>query len=225
MEIIKITLLTACIGFGSLSYASDLTVTNTFEAYTPASAAEVNQNFDDVKRAVDDNNARISENQNSISSNTSSITDNATSISTLRQGISVYDGEIRVGALLTYLVNVHALFFMSDEGYIEHYVPEVYDSISFLTTNCTGQAYYYPNFSLPSSNGFVVSTTNSGLYEKVYVQPSAIVTAVVLQSHLNNDVCTTSSGGGSSSYYEALPNDEAITGFPNSYSGSLRIGY
>jgi len=43
-----------------IAYGGSVTLTNTFTADSPAVAAEVNQNFGDVKTAVDDNDARIS---------------------------------------------------------------------------------------------------------------------------------------------------------------------
>ena len=223
MEITKITLAATCIGFGSLAYASELTVTNIFEANTPASAAEVNQNFDDVKQAVDDNDLRIITNEARVSSNEADISNNSNSINSIRQSVSVYDGSTRVGALLTYFVNTHALFILSDTGYVEEYVPEAFNTVIFTTSDCTGQGYYFPNFSLPSSNGFVVSTSNTGGYGKIYIAPNSTMASVSRLSQLSNDNCVVASG--TIQMYEAYPNDPAITGFPNNYTGTLRVGF
>lgn len=68
--------------------ASELTVTNTFTAGTPAKAAEVNQNFSDVAAAVNDNNTRITANEGALATNAAAITGNANAIA---------DHEMRIG--------------------------------------------------------------------------------------------------------------------------------
>ncbi len=51
--------------------AGNVTISNTFQSGTPASAGEVNQNFTDVKTAVDDNNTRINNNASALSTHES----------------------------------------------------------------------------------------------------------------------------------------------------------
>ena len=43
------------------AFASDVNISHTFNAGSPAVAAEVNQNFQDIKTSVDDNHARLSD--------------------------------------------------------------------------------------------------------------------------------------------------------------------
>jgi len=63
-----------------VSDASDVTLSHTFTAGTPARADEVNQNFADIKRAVDDNNSRITGTETTLSGNTAAITTNSATI-------------------------------------------------------------------------------------------------------------------------------------------------
>ena len=67
--------------FSSASFADDLTIPNTFQANTPARAAEVNANFSAVEASVDDNAA-------DIAANTSSIATNASDIQTLNASVA-----------------------------------------------------------------------------------------------------------------------------------------
>ncbi|MFO7594402.1 MAG: hypothetical protein R6X15_10210 [Pseudomonadota bacterium] len=62
--------------------AGQVDTMTTFEADTPAVAAEVNGNFDAVKSAVDDNDSRITANEENINTNTDNITVNTDSIAT-----------------------------------------------------------------------------------------------------------------------------------------------
>ncbi len=225
MEITKITLAVTFISFGSLAYASDLTVTNKFEANTPASAAEVNQNFDDVKQAVDDNNLRVLANEDGISSNAVDISNNSDAISSMRQNVSVYDGNARVGALLSYAFSNSEIYIMSDSGYVEENIPDSFKwSTTFLTSDCTGQAYVFGDDIL-LGNGLVLQTTNTGMYEKMYIQPGSVAAEVTPGSFLYDDICTVNSTPNNQNMHEAHPNDPSVTGFPNRYTEPLRIGF
>jgi len=62
--------------------ADDLTVPNTFQAGTPARAADVNANFTAVEMSVDNNAAGIAANSSITSNNITEIQINATNIAT-----------------------------------------------------------------------------------------------------------------------------------------------
>lgn len=64
----------------TVARAQDLTIPNTFQPGTPASAAEVNDNFMSVKSAVDSNMAAAEANESAIQSNSGEIANTETSV-------------------------------------------------------------------------------------------------------------------------------------------------
>ena len=79
---------------GSLATADSVTVTNTFVAGQPATAASVNQNFMDVETAVNDNDGRITTNTGNIATNTGDIATNTGNIATNTGDIETNTGDI-----------------------------------------------------------------------------------------------------------------------------------
>lgn len=81
--------------------ASELTLTNTFNAGTPARADEVNQNFSDVQNAVNDNHNRLGNNETSTAANSTAITSNTARIGTIEASVTT-QGEA-IGANTTWI--------------------------------------------------------------------------------------------------------------------------
>ena len=69
--------------WAGVSWATDLTVTNTWTSRDTLNATDLNQNFTDAENAVTDNNARITTNAADIANNAAAISTNATNISNL----------------------------------------------------------------------------------------------------------------------------------------------
>ncbi len=78
--------------------ASDVGLSHTFVAGTPAKADKVNQNFTDIKVAVDDNNSRITANEASVAANETGISNNATSIDALATSVSANTNAVDTNA-------------------------------------------------------------------------------------------------------------------------------
>jgi hypothetical protein len=192
----------------------------------------VNQNFTDVKTAVDDNDSRISANETAISNNASTISSNTTAIGVIRQGLSVYDNGVRIGALVA-LDEYSYISMLSDNGYIYKYYPSILvNNLVFTSTDCTGQAhitfvtdkitndYIQPIY----SNGYVINTTNTG-FETMYTLPNSPILDQMVYSTLTNDSCTTLSPTTTSAIKAVYVNDTNITGISNSITGPITIGY
>jgi len=217
--------------------AGSVIISNTFQSGTPASAAEVNQNFTDIKTAVDDNDSRIGTNEASIGNNASAISVNVAAIGAVRQGLSVYDNSVRLGALLSIDYNFNIVSVLLDSGYMEtiYLSGELNNTLYYTTTDCTGQAYIgYTSSSIPSTflnsllgHGYVLSTSNTNGLEKVYIAATTNTVAITYGSSLNADICN-SVVDLKSPYVigkPVQPNDFNVTGATTNYSGPITIGY
>ena len=231
MEVTKMNkIVTQCVaatlllGVSAQIHAGTLSITNTFQSGTPASAAEVNQNFSDVKTTVDDNDSRISANAGGVLTNATAISNNNSAVTAIRQGLSVYDNGTRVGALVSASAigsTPSFITLLSDTGYIESYTNSPGTSVSYTTVDCTGQA-YYALYGIAYANGLVFKTSNTGVYAKSYIAPSATPTSLTMESYLANDSCSLQTS--TADYVLVTPNDQGVTGIPNSYTGLLTIG-
>lgn len=88
--------MTALVPYSAM--ASDVALSHTFVAGTPAKADEVNQNFTDIKAAVDDNNSRITGNEAAVAVNETAIADNTTSIEALVTSVSINTNAVDTNA-------------------------------------------------------------------------------------------------------------------------------
>lgn len=77
-----------------VTFASSVTIPNTFTAGTTAVAADVNANFDAVAVGVNDNDSRITTNTNTIGTNTTAIGTNTTNITTNTADIATNAADI-----------------------------------------------------------------------------------------------------------------------------------
>lgn len=84
--------------------AGDLTIPNTFQANTPAVAAQVNANFNAIETAVDDNHARITVLENGATSNTTQISELENQVITLQNLVA--DLQSQVADLETQVANM-----------------------------------------------------------------------------------------------------------------------
>lgn len=84
--------------------AGQLTIPNTFQANTPAVAAQVNANFNAVETAVDDNHARITVLENGAATSTTQISELENQVTTLQN--LVQDLQAQVADLETQIANL-----------------------------------------------------------------------------------------------------------------------
>lgn len=84
--------------------AGQLTIPNTFQANTPAVAAQVNANFNAVEIAVDDNHTRITALENGAASNTTQISELENQVMTLQNLVA--DLQAQVADLETLVANM-----------------------------------------------------------------------------------------------------------------------
>ncbi len=216
--------------------AGNVTISNTFQSGTPASAAEVNQNFTDVKVAVDDNDSRISANETATSNNANAISSNTTSIGAIHQGLSVYDNGTRIGALMSIDSSFGIISVLFDSGNMESILLSgtVANTLYYSTSDCTGQAYIgNVSSTIPSvvptisfDHGYAVTTSNTNGLEKVFVSPGTSIETANNGSFLMSDTCYISDA--KSPYIVGKPvvaNDPVSTGIPNSYTGPITISY
>ena len=97
-KIVKNSLFSAVVIATTPAFGSQVTITNTFSAGTPARADEVNQNFTDVASAVNDNDSRITTNATDISNNATDISTNVTDIGTLTGRVDGNETSITTNA-------------------------------------------------------------------------------------------------------------------------------
>lgn len=83
---------------GTATFASSVTIPNTFTSGTPAVAAEVNANFDALAVGVNDNDSRVTTNTSNISTNATGISTNQGNIATNSTNISSNDTDIAANA-------------------------------------------------------------------------------------------------------------------------------
>ncbi len=76
-----------------LANAAPVTIPNSFNAGTPAVAAEVNGNFDAVKTAVDDNDNRVTTNTTSIETTTLNIASLTATLNALQDRVTALEAD------------------------------------------------------------------------------------------------------------------------------------
>ena len=194
-------------------YAGSVGTITTFAPGDTLTSADLNGNLSALTTAIDDNDSRI------------------TAIGpTLRPALSFYDNGQRIAAVITEDLRNGTITLLSDTGYIEyHQTPRSTLSIGvlFLTTDCTGQAYSHGFGHIPLylNNGMTAQTNNTGIYARVYKAPGSPEVAISAESILENDTCTTFPFPENGNYQTVFPNDQAVTGMPNIFTGPFTIGF
>ncbi len=222
--------------------ADDLTIPNTFTSGTPARAADVNANFAAVEASVDDNAADIAANTGGVASNSASvaantsaiatnqtaITANATAISllTVGSGVMVYSQGVPIGRLLSAGGNSDSpLFVLSDKGFVfqtntDNLSPNGYlgreERIYFSGADCTGDAFVTTGeYVWERAIGSVFRSEVFGPSFAYYTpRGSSVMPNTPFLSFNNGNTCNNANPG-VEYLYPAFPNDEAITGVPN----------
>ena len=195
------------------AWAGNVTVPNTFVNGTTASADEVNANFDSIETAVNDNDTRIN-NIRSINVYVNGVTRGAfiESLST---------GFISASAIRLLLDSQYfAIIMTSGDGLRE--VP-----LSYLTNNCTGQAYLAIQNMNPivARQGLVVRN-NLPVSNSLYYAPAgSVIENISVESSTTGGVCndipTTASDA-----VKVIVNDSTITGVnPDDFVGDVTIGF
>ena len=194
-------------------WAGSVTVPNTFVDGTTASADEVNENFDSIETAVNDNDTRIN-NMRSIN----------VYVNGVRRGAfieSVSDGFINTSAVRLLLdTQYFTILLTSGDGVRE--VP-----LSYLTNNCTGQAYLAIQNMNPivARQGLVVRNDSPSPNSLYYAPAGSLVENLLIESSTTggtcNDIPTTSSDA-----VKVIVNDSTITGVSAvGFSGDVTIGF
>ena len=212
------------------STADDLTIPNTFQAGTPARAAEVNGNFTAVEASVDDNAADIAVNQGAIQ-------DNQTSIAALTagSGIFAYSQGVPIGRVLSPSDGSQShIWLLSDAGFAfsveassnaNSYLGGA-KTIYYSGVNCTGQSFIDQNSDWQNIVGRVFKTDGANPPFTFYTLRggSPVTQNQVVASFTANDLCTNRTET-KPSVFEVFPNDEAVTGVPNAApTGPLMLG-
>ena len=140
--------------------ADDLTLPNTFQAGTPARAAEVNANFSAVETSVDDNaadiavvSASVQTYAQNISSNTQNISLNGQNISSNAQNISSNDQEIEVVSQ-----TVSSLIAPPAFSFVGFSTAQVDGGAGFFGMNAACQADFGPDSRMATSEEIIEST-------------------------------------------------------------------
>ena len=215
-----------------LAIAQTVQVPNTFQADTPARASEVNDNFTAVETAVDDNASNIAVNVTDISDNATTITNNAAAVSANDVDIQANSNAIAAlaaggglqiysqGASIGRLVNLNVggdIWIISQQGYLfftaltnTTYLREA--TLLFSGAGCTGTL-YMDALEWTGVTGTVIKATGSSGVDNYYIPRGSVAVTFTLNSSKANDVCfneTINRQG-----FEVFPNDEAITGVPD----------
>ena len=213
---------------GTLTWADNVTVPNTFVDGTTASASEVNANFDAIKSAVDDNDSRITTNTSDISTNTANITVNTTAISAAVPQVALKDTNgVYVGRVIG-MENFSRPYVFTDQGYrtvirmpLGMVGLQGAASMTYESTDCTGTAYvsneYVGTVFIPQVNPDTAYNAGIILYVPHNAQPiSVLVYSALEASDPNNLICVTFIGPGTADdSYPAYLNDPNITGIHN----------
>lgn len=242
-NIIKISTLLATSLWASQLLAGSVTIPNTFESGTAASASEVNANFTAVESAVNDNDGRITNDTSNILTNTTNISTNTEAISSAvpQVVLKAANGEY-VGRVIG-MSHSSMPYVLTDKGYrtkillgsgqVQEYPDGAYDGVYYESTDCQGDAYvsYTHQRDAFRSVGtvFVPMIDSEAAYNAGLVlytpsdEPSVVITA---NSEFNwfesNITCTTLASTTSITGHRALPNVPNITGIQNTaYEGMI----
>ena len=232
-SVAKLIGVAAILGTG-LSIADDVTIPNTFQAGTPARAADVNANFTAVEASVDDNAADIANNVTAIQTNTLSIA----AISSVG-GVGVYSGGVRLGAVLVKeLTSTGKIWVLSSQGYLfemglyggaraagGHLGTQT--TVYYSELNCQGRAFIVRPNSFPTPLGFVFRV-GDGPPVIAYYTPrdtSEVIENQLTESYLINGISCQTRTETQSAVFEVFPNDQAITGVSETPpAGAIQLG-
>lgn len=97
--------------------------------------------------------------------------------------------------------------------------------LSFLTTDCTGQAYVKTSTQVATSPGGFVFATSGPSYLVYYVHKSDLSILRTTFSDLQNGTCNAGQNTDLPSFM-AIPNDPAVSGFPDTpFAPPLTLGF
>jgi hypothetical protein len=188
-----------------------------------------------VEDAVNDNDSRISNNASTLTSHDSRITanegsiqSNSNAIAAVRQAVSAFDNGVRLGIFLG--GNNIGPQILSDQGYlyaISNTTMTPYDGTAtyHLTTDCTGTAYVAISTSTFVGTSYANGVVFSSQSMPLYVANGAVATNITYNSIILEAGFGCSTTSGAIDAYEVLPNDPAVTGVPNTFTGPITIGY
>lgn len=203
--------ITFALGLSSDVFAAPLSITNTFQSGRPASAAEVNRNFSDIKTAVDDNDTRIT-------SNTSSIQENSTAIAELNNMarlFAVYRDGNWIGQAMGDVGFDPDISIMSPAGYRFRLNPDgtlaALNNLFYVTSDCSGVAYV--QYMQTAFVGWVFLAGDGNTYMTTKRNTASMVADVSSNSYLDTSgVCVVSSSLLSLAYESPSLNNELVTG-------------
>jgi hypothetical protein len=133
--------------------ADDLTIPNTFQAGTPARAAEMNANFSAVETSVDDNAADMAIVSQNVATYVQNISSNAQGISSNAQNISSNDQDIDVIAQ-----NVSSLIAPAAFNFVGFSSAQVDGGAGFFGMHAACQADFGPDSRMATSEEIIEST-------------------------------------------------------------------
>lgn len=219
-----------------LAIAQEFSVPNNFVAGERAQAAQVNQNFSATAGAINDNATALAAALQQIADLEQAIADLQTAPAV--GGVPVYSAGQVIG---TFLDHADYARLLSPNGYVFHATLTDYgpsypipvaawlreEALYFADANCLGDAYIAPGGGMPYfdweiEHGVVVRDSVPG-GASYYVPRSAVALSQTYNSVLTDGNCSVQAG--EAMLWQALPNDEAVTGVPNApYAKPFSIG-
>jgi hypothetical protein len=218
-----------------LAIAQEFSVPHNFSAGERAQAVQVNQNFSATAGAINDNAAALSAALQSIAALEQAIADLQTVPAV--GGVPVYSAGQIIG---TFLDHGDEARLLSPAGYVFHATMTDYgpsfdipveawlrtETLYFADANCLGDAYIAPPdgpyFRWEIEHGVVFRDAGSA-GAPYYVPRSAVGASQTYNSVLSGANCSLQAG--EALLWQALPNDEAVTGVPNApYAKPFSIG-
>lgn len=212
MKKMSILILAASV-FVTQAWAGNVTIPNTFVNGTTASADEVNANFGSIETAVNDNDTRINE----------------------IRSINVYVNGVRKGAFIESFdgsfINASAVRLLLDSQYFTILLTsgdglrEV--PLSYLTNNCTGQAYMAIQNMNPivARQGLVVRNNSPAPNSLYYAPEGSLIENASIESSTTGGVCNDIPTMASDAV-KVIAIDSTLTGVTTAdFSGDVTIGF